>query len=215
MKTNQPIFPYQNLFITSRPGMGAPELVANIVNQYLQANRKCLIFASVEGCYYTYSDRIRSIREHMEIEKVHPFVTEEGKLVTVNNFFFECEVLLSMAERYCAEVVVYEAPRALRAQKTELIRLAQQFRQRGILFIFVTTLKRRRIPFTQRELLAPRLSRHRKAMVSFDAVAIPYRQGYYGKNDGRDEIRIYEKGERTYRAAFVEFDFTYQRIREK
>lgn len=35
MKSKDPLYPYQNLFITARPGMGASTLVANIVNKYL------------------------------------------------------------------------------------------------------------------------------------------------------------------------------------
>ena len=34
MNTYDPIFPYKNLFITARPGMGTATLVANIVNEY-------------------------------------------------------------------------------------------------------------------------------------------------------------------------------------
>lgn len=46
MKSKDPLYPYQNLFITARPGMGASTLVANIVNKYLDEGKKCLIFDS-------------------------------------------------------------------------------------------------------------------------------------------------------------------------
>ena len=45
MKSTDPLFPYQNLFITARPGMGATTLAVNIINKHLDEGKKCLVFA--------------------------------------------------------------------------------------------------------------------------------------------------------------------------
>lgn len=43
MKSTDPLFPYQNLFITARPGMGATTLAVNIINKHLDEGKKCLV----------------------------------------------------------------------------------------------------------------------------------------------------------------------------
>ena len=57
MKSKDPLYPYQNLFITARPGMGATTLVTNIINKYLDNEKKCLIFEDTEGFHLTHIER--------------------------------------------------------------------------------------------------------------------------------------------------------------
>ena len=100
-----------------------------------------------------------------------------------------------------------------------LAAVAKELRRRGKIFIFVTHLKRRNNPFTHIEKNIPSVSRCRKALPYFDATAIVYRNCYYEDFNKADEdieeIRIYERGKKKYRAVPVEFDFQHQRVKRK
>ena len=211
---NDPIFPYKNLFITARPGMGATTLIANIVNNYLQYGKKCLIFESVESSRFSFIERIRAIKEDLPMEEVCPWVVEQGSLVVMYNVFFECDTLLKLADEYEADVVVYEAPKALRNQGRDVVRLVEELKHRGKTFIFATHLKRRRNLLSGTEIHRPALSKHKKAIFCFDATVILYSGTYYGKKGG-EEIRIYEKGHKRFRTVPIEIDSSRQRIIKK
>ena len=64
MKNNDPIYPYKNLFITARPGVGATTLAVNIVNKYLDQGKKCLVFENPNCFFIDYIDRIKAIKEN-------------------------------------------------------------------------------------------------------------------------------------------------------
>ena len=211
---NEPISPYKNLFITARPGMGASTLIANIINSYLEYGKKCLIFESVEASRFSFVERIRVIKEDLPMEEACPWVVEQRGLVVMYNIFFECDILLKLVDEYEADVIVYEAPKALRNQGRELVRFAEELKRRGKIFIFATHLKRRRNLLLGTEIHRPTLSKHKKAIFYFDATVIPYSSAYYGKNGGED-IRIYEKGSKSFRSVPVEIDFSRQRIIKK
>ena len=79
-----------------------------------------------------------------------------------------------------------------------------------------TDLGERIIQLMHREKNAPSVSRHSKAIPHFDATAIVYRDSYYTASEGGiEELRIYERGKKKYRAVPVEFDFQQQRIKRK
>jgi len=216
MNSNDPIFPYQNLFITARPGMGASTLVAEIVSKYLSNGKKCLVFQATDHFLLTYVERIRIIREDLDTDTVHPWFEDDGKLRVIYDYFFEPEPLLTLIDEYGADVVVYEASRYLRDQGRDLIKLAEVLKSRGKTFIFVTRTKKRWLSFAFTEIPAPSASRHRAAIPYFDATAIIYSPYYPRKHSGRgEEIRIYEKGKKKYRTFPVELDFQKQRITRK
>lgn len=216
MKSTDPLFPYQNLFITAPPGMGAATLVANIVNEYLDEGKKCLVFESTDYSRLTYIDRLKIIKEGLDIDSVLPWVVENDNLVVVYNYFFEFETLLALIDKYNADVIVYEASKHLLDQKEELIELVEKLKSIDKVFIFTTQIKRRKNPFTHIEKNTPSVSRHSKAIPYFDATAIIFRAAYYNEGHGElEEIRIYERGNKKYHAVHVEFDFQHQRIKPK
>ena len=214
--STDPIFPYQNLFITARPGMGAATLVANILNEYLNEGKKCLVFESTDCSHLTYIDRLKIIKEGLDIDSVLPWVVENDNLVVVYNYFFEFEAILALIDKYNADVIVYEASKNLLDQKEELIKLVEKLKSVGKVFIFTTQIKRRKNPFTHIEKNAPSVSRHSKTIPYFDATAIIFRDAYYKEGHGElEEIRVYESGNKRYRAVPVEFDFQHQDIKRK
>ncbi len=216
MISKDPIFPYKNLFITARPGMGASTLVANIANKYLEEGKRCLIFEATDHFLLTYNERFRIIKEDLDIDSLHPLFSENGNLTVAYNYFFESEALLTLVDKYDADVVVYEASRYLRDQKKELAELVEELKSRGKTFIFVTHIKRKRYPLMYIQRITPSASRHHKAIPYFDATAIIYRDAYYRVGEeNTEEIRIYEQGQKKYRAVPVEFDFQKQRISRK
>lgn len=216
MKSKDPLYPYQNLFITARPGMGATTLVTNIINKYLDNGKKCLIFEDTEGFHLTHIERIRMIKENLDIDSIRPWVVKNGNLVVVYNYFFEFEALLALINEYDADVIVYEASRHLLDQKYELIMLAKKLKSIGKTFIFATHIRRKINKFTRFEKNTPSVSHHHKAIPYFDATAIIYRDAYYNEGHGElEEIRIYERGKKKYRAVPVEFDFQQQRVTRK
>ena len=143
----------------------------------------------------------------METVTFHPIIDKESLLLVI--------------EEKDYDVIVYEeAPYLFFKDRTkELIELAKELRLRGKIFIFVTHLKRRNNPFTHREKNAPSISRHSRAIPHFDATAIVYRNCYYEDfkkaDEDIEEIRIYERGKKKYRAVPVEFDFQHQRVKRK
>ena len=223
MKSKDPLYPYQNLFITARPGMGASTLVANIVNKYLDEGKKCLIFDSETRAFLSYIERAKIIKEKTNIDSIRSFsiFEEYGNLTVTFHPIIDKESLLLVIEEKDYDVIVYEeAPCLFFKDRTkELIELAKELRRRGKIFIFVTHLKRRNNPFTHREKNAPSISRHSRAIPHFDATAIVYRNCYYEDfkkaNEDIEEIRIYERGKKKYRAVPVEFDFQHQRVKRK
>ena len=218
MKLTDPLFPYKNLFITARPGMGASTLVANIVNKYLDEGKKCLIFDSGTRAFLSYIERARIIKEKTNIDSVRNFsmFEEYGNLTATHNYIVWIECLLGAIDEHDADVIVYEEPANYPNRSKELIEVAKELRRRGKIFIFVTHLKRRNNPFTHREKNAPSVSRHSRAIPHFDATAIVYRDSYYTASEGGiEELRIYERGKKKYRAVPVEFDFQQQRIKRK
>ena len=141
---------------------------------------------------------------------------KNGNLVVVYNYFFEFEALWALINECDADVIVYEASRHLLDQKYELIRLAEKLKSIGKTFIFATHIKRKINNFTCLETNTPSASHHRKAIPYFDATAIIHRDAYYNEGHGElEEIRIYERGKKKYRAVPVEFDFQHQRIKRK
>lgn len=223
MKSKDPLYPYQNLFITARPGMGASTLVANIVNKYLDEGKKCLIFDSETRAFLSYIERAKIIKEKTNIDSIRSFsiFEEYGNLTVTFHPIIDKESLLLVIEEKDYDVIVYEeAPYLFFKDRTkELIELAKELRRRGKIFIFVTHLKRRNNPFTHREKNAPSISRHSRAILHFDATAIVYRNCYYEDfkkaDEDIEEIRIYERGKKKYRAVPVEFDFQHQRVKRK
>lgn len=220
MKSKDPLYPYQNLFITARPGMGASTLVANIVNKYLNNGKKCLVFESETRVFLSYVDRAKIIRENTNIDsvRVFPLFEEYGNLTVTCNPFIFADVLLSVIEEKNYDVIVYEEyPYIfLKNQTKELINLVKELRRKGKIFIFVTHLKRKVNPFTHAEKNIPSASRYRRAISCFDATAIVYRNGYYNEVEKViEEIRIYERGKKKYCAVPVEFDFQHQRVKRK
>lgn len=220
MKSTDPLFPYQNLFITARPGMGVSTIVANIVNKYLDEGKKCLVFDAKARPFLNYADRAKVIRENTNIESIRsfPLFEEYGDLTVAYNRFIFSDVLLSVVEEKAADIVIYEenSDMLFKNQTKELVELAKILRRKGKIFIFVTHLKRNRNPFTHTDKNIPSASRFRKAMPFFDATAIVYRNGYYDEvEEVIEEIRLYERGKKKYRAVPVEFDFQHQRIKRK
>ena len=216
MKSTDPLFPYQNFFITARPGMGATTLALNIVNKYLDEGKKCLVFEDTEYYRLKYIDRIRVIKENIGIDSIYPCYQEYGNLTATHNYTVFIECLLGAIDEHDTDVIVYEEPANYPNRSKELIEVAKELRRRGKIFIFVTHLKRRNNPFTHREKNAPSVSRHRKAIPYFDATAIVYRNGYYDEvEEVIEEIRIYERGRKKYRSVPVEFDFRHQRVKLK
>lgn len=216
MSTENPIFPYQNLFITARPGAGASTLAASIVKRYLDEGKKCLVFEAATCCGLTYTERLKIINENLDIHKIRPRVIENGNLVVVYDFCFEYEMLLKLCDKYNADVVVYEAPRDLREVEQEVILLAEKLKNAGKAFIFITHLRRVAHPFTRAQGHTPSASQHSGAIPCFDAAAVIYREAYYNEGRGEiEEIRIYERGRRKYHAVPVEFDFQHQRVKRK
>ena len=223
MKSKDPLYPYQNLFITARPGMGASTLVANIVNKYLDEGKKCLIFDSETRAFLSYIERAKIIKEKTNIDSISSFsiFEEYGNLTVTFHPIVDKESLLLVIEEKDYDVIVYEeAPYLFFKDRTkELIELTKELRRRGKIFIFVTHLKRRNNPFTHREKNAPSISRHSRAIPHFDATAIVYRNCYYEDfkkaNEDIEEIRIYEQDKKKYRAVPVEFDFQHQRVKRK
>lgn len=216
MKLADPLSPYKNLFITARPGMGESTLVANIVNKYLDEGKKCLVFESTDCSRLTYIDRLKIIKEGLDIDSVLPWVVENDNLVVVYNYFFEFEAFWALINEYDANLIVYKASRHLLDQKYELIRLAEKLKSTGKTFIFVTHMKRKINKFTRLEKNTPSVSHHHKAIPYFDATAIVYRDAYYNEGHGDiEEIRIYERGKKKYSAVPVEFDFHHQSVKRK
>ena len=216
MKSTDPIYPYQNLFITARPGMGSTTLVTNIINKYLDNEKKCLVFEATDGVHLTHIERIRIIKENLNIDSIRPWVVKNGNLFVVYNYFFEFEALWALINEYDANLIVYEASRHLVDQNYELIRLAEKLKSTGKTFIFVTHMRRKINKFTRLEKNIPSVSHHHKAIPYFDATAIVYRDAYYNEGHGDiEEIRIYERGKKKYRAVPVEFDFQHQRVKLK
>ena len=223
MMSTDPLFPYQNLFITARPGMGASTLVANIVNNYLENGKKCLIFDSETRAFLSYIERAKIIKENTNIDSVRSFsmFEEYGDLTVTFHPIIDKESLLFVIEKKDYDIIVYEeSPYLFFKDRTkELIELAKELRRRGKIFIFVTHLKRRNNPFSHIEKNIPSVSHYRKALSYFDATAIVYRNCYYEDFNKADEdieeIRIYERGKKKYRAVPVEFDFHHQRIKRK
>jgi len=223
MKFNDPLFPYQNLFITARPGMGATTLALNIVNKYSDEGKKCLIFDSKTRAFLSYIERARIIKEKTNIDSVRNFsmFEEYGNLTVTFHPIIDKESLLLVIEEKDYDVIVYEeSPYLFFKDRTkELIELAKELRRRGKIFIFVTHLKRRNNPFSHIEKNIPSVSHYRKALPYFDATAIVYRNCYYEDfkkaDEDIEEIRIYERGKKKYRAVPVEFDFQHQRVKRK
>lgn len=216
MKNTDPIYPYQNLFITARPGMGAPIIVANIVLKYLEIGKKCLVFESTDGLHLTYTERFKIITEKTSIESIRPWVIEKGDLVVMYNYFFEEEAIMRLVDEYNCDVIVYETSRHLRDQNKELIELAKALKSIGKIFIFVTQTKRKINPFIPFKTSSPSASRHRKAIPYFDATATVYIDAYYNGVVGEtEEIRIYERGGKKYRSVPVKFDFQHQKVKRK
>jgi hypothetical protein len=196
--------------------MGATTLVTNIINKYLDNGIKCLVFEATDGFYLTHIERLRIIKENLDIDSIRPWFVKDGNLVVVYNYFFEFEALWALINEYDANLIVYEASRHLLDQKYELIRLAEKLKSTGKTFIFVTHMRRKINKFSRLEKNTPSVSRHHKAIPYFDATAIVYRDAYYNEGHGGiEEIRIYERGKKKYRAVPVEFDFQHQRVKLK
>ena len=151
MKSKDPLFPYQNLFITARPGMGASTLAVNIVNKYLDEGKKCLVFEATECYRLKYIDRMRDIKENIDIDGIYPCYQEYGNLVATHNYIVCMERLLGAIDEHDADVIVYEEPHNSLNKSKELIQVTKELRRMGKFFIFVTHLKRKNNFFTHTE----------------------------------------------------------------
>lgn len=216
MKSTDPLFSYQNLFITARPGMGATTLAVNIINKYLDEGKKCLVFSGTHDCSPKYIERVKIIRENGDMnDLLRPRIQKYGNLSVVGNQNIYTELVLRTVEEMNPDLIVLEDPHTIKMIDRELIDLAHYFKEAGKAFVFVTHIKRKINQFTHIEKSTPSASYHRKAIRYFDTVVIVYRQEYY--NDGvidkeNQEIRIYERVSKKYKAMAVDFDFRKQRI---
>ena len=216
MKSTDPLFPYQNLFITARPGMGATTLAVNIINKHLDEGKKCLVFAGTHDYSPKYIERVKIIRENGDMnDLLRPSIEKYGNLSVVGNPNIYAELVLRIAEETNPDLIVLEDPHAIKMIDRELIDLAHYFKKAGKAFVFVTHIKRQINPLTHAEKSTPSASYHRKVIRYFDAVAIVYREEYY--NEGvidkeNQEIRLYERSSKKYKAVAVNFDFHKQCI---
>ncbi len=216
MKSKDPLYPYQNLFITARPGMGATTLAMNILDKYLDEGKRCLVFEDTEYYRLKYIDRMRVKKEHINIDSIYPCFQKYGNLTAAHNYIVWIECLLGAIDEHDADVIVYEEPENLYDTSKALIEVVEELKRQGKIFIFVTHLKRRNNLFTRREKNAPSVSRHSRAIPHFDATVIVYRDSYYTASEGgTEELRIYERGKKKYLAVPVEFDFQHQRVKRK
>ena len=85
-EVNRSTFPYQNLFITARPGMGATTLAVNIINKHLDEGKKCLVFAGTHDYSPKYIERVKIIRENGDMnDLLRPSIEKYGNLSVVGN----------------------------------------------------------------------------------------------------------------------------------
>lgn len=206
MKNIDPIYPYKNLFITARPGVGATTLAVNIVNKYLDQGKKCLVFENSNCFFIDYIDRIKVIRENKFIDNVVPCFKKYGDLTVTQNYFFELDCVLFAVEELNADVIVFESTNFIDEDTKALIKIAEELKNQGKIFIFITHIKRKITQFHHKEPSKPKYSRFRKAIPHFDATAIIFRD-MNEDNEYVEEIRLYEKGEKKHRAIPVCFDF--------
>lgn len=206
MKNNDPIYPYKNLFITARPGVGATTLAVNIVNKYLDQGKKCLVFENPNCFFIDYIDRIKAIKENKCIKTDFPYIKKYGNLVVTHHYYFELEFVLNAINEYNADVIVYESTNTFKEDTKELIKLSKELKNKEKIFIFITHIKRKITQFHHKEPSKPKYSRFRKAIPHFDATAIIFRD-MNEDNEYVEEIRLYEKGEKKHRAIPVRFDF--------
>ena len=211
-----PIAPYQSVFITARPGMGATTLATCIANAFLDTGARCLIFANAYRLSAHYAERIRLIREGGRLEDMFRMENTYGKLTVVDNNYLESYSVLRKVEETSPDVVIFEEPYFLAMKERDLVLLSECLRSQDICFVFVTHIKRRRCLWFGGEQNTPQASLHRRLARHMDAVCIPYREEYYREERERcEEIRIYERGARSYRCVRVEFDFSKQRVVKK
>lgn len=216
MKSTDPLFPYQNLFITARPGMGATTLAVNIANKCLNEGKKCLVFEGGYDYSPRYIERTKIIRENGDMNDLsRPMIQNHGNLSVVGNPSIYFELVESTVKETDPDLIVLEDPCIIKMTDQELIDLVKYFKASGKTFVFITHLKRKNNPITHAEKNIPSASRHRKAMRYFDAIAIVYRQEYYSNgvvDKENQEIRIYEQGSKKYKSVAVDFNFRKQRI---
>lgn len=222
MRSNGPIFPYQNLFITARPGMGATTVALNIMKKYMDLGKKCLVLSDAGRLSEHYIERMKALCEGRK-----PFfpvlqVEKHGSLAVMdcNHLILDSIVNtvdeLDKLEGFRADVVVIDEPVRFALTDKELISLSEHFREEGIIFIFVTHIKRKLSLFLREPKSTPSASLYRRAMRHFDAVAVVFRNGFsYEVDEVTEELRIYEQSRRKYRAVPVEFDFERQTVRIK
>lgn len=212
MKTESEFFfPYQSIFITARPGMGASTLALNIVAEHLRIGKKCIVFENPNLASSYYVRRMKMRQEGRMPQSIYPTVEEYGGMTAVGGLFCDVFKILNMSRESGADLVVYEATFHPQILDEAVIYLADELRKMGKRFIFITKMKRKVCILSGKERNHPAASYHKRAMPRFDAVVIPCRKEYYGKSlEG--EIRVYEKGCRRYKAHAVNFDFGNQRI---
>ena len=211
MKNIDPIYPYKNLFITARPGMGTTTLAVNIVNKYLDQGKNCLVFENSNCFFIDYIDRIKVIRENKFINNDIPCFKKYDNLTVAHNYFFELDCVMFAAEELNADVIVYESTNLINENVKALIKLTENLTNQGKTFIFITHIKKKITQAHHKEPSKPRYSRYRKAIPHFDATAIVFRD-LNADNKYIEEIRIYEKGSKKYRAIPVCFDFPNHKI---
>ena len=108
MKSNDLLYPYQNLFITARPGMGATTLALNIVNKYLDEGKECLVFENT-NCFSTgYIERTKVVRENIGRDSIQPHFKKYGNLTVTYRYLFEPDTVLFAITEHNADVIVYE-----------------------------------------------------------------------------------------------------------
>ena len=206
MKNKDPLYPYKSLFVTGLPGVGLTTLAVNIVNKYLDHDKKCLVLENQNFSFIDYIDRIKVIRENKFIDNDISCFKKYGNLTVAQNYFFELDCVLFAVEELNADVIVYESTNFINEDTKALIKLSEELKNQGKIFIFITHIKRRITQFHHKAPSKPKYSRYKKAIPHFDATAIVFRD-INDDNEYIEEIRIYEKDKKKYHATPVCFDF--------
>ena len=205
---------YQNLFITSRPGMGATTLLVNIINERHKNGDKILIFAPGDSVSDKFMDRIKVLNGEAKAEQIFPKSKHKyGNITVIDNNFLDARYIMNCVMEEDNDLIVIDESPCSKMSTREIVKLATQLKRFNRKFIFVTHLKRKISRITKKEINSPKVSHHRRAINCFDATMIVYREEYYSSEERNDEIRIYEKGAKLLYSVNVTFDFNTQQVK--
>lgn len=204
MTNKNPIYPFKNLFITARPGMGSTTLALNIVSKFLDVGKKCLIYQTTDYFFTNYIERMKCIKENIAMKNLAPCFQKYGNLIVILHHFFSVDYILEAVEEHDADIIVFEEPNRFWNQTKELIKLTNELKKLGKTFIFVTHIKNSKYGDKSKLML----SRHRKAIRHFDATAIVNRTYF----DNIEEIRVYKKNSKRCVDVPVHFDFPKHKV---